>query len=252
MRKNVLKNISYMSKRFGNYITNLPIQIKRILFELVILIILLSILIPITIYHAEKQKLVIYTGNNLNEKKYPEYKELIDDLQRKHPNWQFTLFYTKLNWEEVIKEEGHSDKRSRPLNLIPQSFKYPEDWKCSIDKDKTFDNGSWYCASDKAIRYQMDPRNLLNDKDIFQLKEITFLNSACTVEGIMKKTENSFLEGETVADALIEAGKKANIDPYFIVSRLIQEQGRKGTKLSRGYTYQDKTVYNPFNIAASS
>lgn len=46
-----------MSKRFGNYITNLPIQIKRILFELVILIILLSILIPITIYHAEKQKI---------------------------------------------------------------------------------------------------------------------------------------------------------------------------------------------------
>lgn len=49
----------------------------------------------------------------------------------------------------------------------------------------------------------------------------------------------------------LDAGKKNDIDPYFIVSRLIQEQGKNGTKLSRGYEYNGQTVYNPFNIAAS-
>ena len=67
----------------------------------------------------------------------------------------------------------------------------------------------------------------------------------------MNKTENTFLEGESLAEAIIEAGEKNDIDPYFIVSRLIQEQGKNGTKLSRGYEYNGQTVYNPFNIAAS-
>mgnify|MGYP002919227110 FL=1 len=107
------------------------------------------------------------------------------------------------------------------------------------------------CASTKAIAYKMDPRNMLNSDDIFQLKELNFNEDAATKEGIMNKTENTFLEGESLAEAIIEAGEKNDIDPYFIVSRLIQEQGKNGTKLSRGYEYNGQTVYNPFNIAAS-
>ena len=41
------------------------------------------------------------------------------------------------------------------------------------------------------------------------------------------------------------------MDPYFIASRLIQEQGRKGTVLSQGYEYEGMTVFNPFNIRAT-
>ena len=40
------------------------------------------------------------------------------------------------------------------------------------------------------------------------------------------------------------------MDPYFIASRLIQEQGRDGTTLSRGCEYNDTVIYNPFNINA--
>ena len=40
------------------------------------------------------------------------------------------------------------------------------------------------------------------------------------------------------------------MDPYFIASRLIQEQGRQGTTLSKGYEYNGAIVYNPFNINA--
>ena len=91
---------------------------------------------------------------------------------------------------------------------------------------------------------------MLNSDDIFQLKELNFNEDAATKEGIMNKTENTFLEGESLAEAIIEAGEKNDIDPYFIVSRLIQEQGKNGTKLSRGYEYNGQTVYNPFNNAA--
>ena len=216
----------------------------------IILIILIIIGIFVMINESKKQKYVIYNGKNLNEEKYPQYKELIDTLKEKYPNWTFTLFYTKLDWNDVIENEGHKDGRTYPLNLIPDSSNYPEDWKCEADKDKRFDNGTWLCASDKAICYQMDPRNVLNEENIFQFKELKYEEGAQTVEGIESITKNTFLEGEDISNALIEAGKNANLDPYFIASRLIQEQGRDGTTLSLGYEYQEKTVYNPFNVNA--
>ena len=235
----VLKNIN----------KNTPKKIKAILIALLIMA-LIIILIFALLKESKKQKYVEYDGENLSESKYPGYKELIDKLLEEHPNWTFTLFYTKLDWEEVIENEGHSDSRIYPLNLIPDSSKYPEDWKCEIDRDKTYDNGTWLCASDKAIKSQMDPRNILNEENIFQFKELSYVENAQTIEGVNEITTGTFLEGESIANALIQAGKNANLDPYFIASRLIQEQGRDGTTLSKGYQYNEKIVYNPFNIRA--
>ena len=250
METNNLEKINNLIKNLKQIIKAIPLEIKIFLvIILVIIIVLVSILVIIR--EENKQKYEIYTGENLNEDKYPGYKELLDSLQENHPNWTLTLFYTRLDWEEVIANEGHSDSRINHLNLIPDSSEYPEDWRCEIDKDKRFDNGTWLCASDKAIRHQMDPRNILNNENIFQFLELKYTEGAQTVEGIKSLTEDSFLEGDSVAEALIQAGKNANVDPYFITSRLIQEQGRSGTVLSRGYEYDGVIVYNPFNIMAT-
>lgn len=224
-------------------------KLKMIIF-LVAIVILIFILININIKEQKRQKYIEYNGKNLSESKYPGYKELIDELKENHPNWTFTLFYTKLDWNEVIKNEGHKDNIKNPLNLIPDSSNYPEDWKCEIDRDKRFDNGTWLCASDKAIKNQMDPRNILNEENIFQFAELKYTEGAQTLDGINEITQDTFLEGDNISEAIIEAGKNANLDPYFIASRLIQEQGRKGTTLSRGYEYNDTIIYNPFNIRA--
>ena len=238
---------------FKKFINKLKENHKKIkLISMIILIIIIvCILIWLIVQESKKQKYVEYDGENLNESKYPGYKELIDELKQEHPNWTFTLFYTKLDWNEVIENEGHKDNITNPLNLIPDSSEYPEDWQCQIDKDKRFDNGTWLCASDKAIKCQMDPRNILSDENIFQFKELNYVENAQTKEGLEEITKNTFLEGNSISEALIEAGKKANLDPYFIASRLIQEQGRKGATLSKGYEYNGTVVYNPFNIRAT-
>ena len=129
-----------------------PKKVRNFIIAVVVLIII-SIGVQMIIEESRKQKYVEYDGENLNEAKYPGYKELIDKLLEEHPNWTFTLFYTKLDWNEVIKNEGHSDTRTYPLNLVPDSSSYPDDWKCEIDINKRFDNGTWMCASDKAIKY---------------------------------------------------------------------------------------------------
>ena len=226
-----------------------PKKVRNFIIAVVVLIII-SIGVQMIIEESRKQKYVEYDGENLNEAKYPGYKELIDKLLEEHPNWTFTLFYTKLDWNEVIKNEGHSDTRTYPLNLVPDSSSYPDDWKCEIDINKRFDNGTWMCVSDKAIKYKIDPRNVLNDNNIFQFKELNYVEGAQTAEGLKEITDGSFLEGDNISKALIEAGKNSNLDPYFIASRLIQEQGRDGTTLSKGYEYNGAIVYNPFNINA--
>ena len=245
------------NQKFKQIINNLIRTIKnkpkkvKIICGAIIAIILIIILIFVFIEENSKQKYVEYNGKNLSESKYPGIKELIDELQEKHPNWTFTLFYTRLDWDEVITNEGHSDDRISPLNLIPDSSDYPDDWQCEIDKGKIFDNGTWLCASDKAIKHQMDPRNILNEDNVFQFLELKYVENAQTVDGINEITSDTFLEGDSISEALIQAGKDAELDPYFIASRLIQEQGRDGTTLSRGYEYNGTIVYNPFNINAT-
>lgn len=236
--------------KLKNAIHHIPKPVK-IIVPIVVILILIICLVFVWIRESQKQKYVEYNGKNLSESKYPGYEELIDALQEEHPNWTFTLFYTRLDWNEVIANEGHKDNTEYPTNLIPDSTKYPEDWRCEIDKDRTFDNGTWLCASDKAIKHQMDPRNILNNKNIFQFAELKYVEGAQTKEGINEITKGSFLEGDSISEALIEAGRKANLDSYFIASRLIQEQGRDGTTLSRGYEYNGTIVYNLFNIKAT-
>ena len=213
MNSNNFKNVlNNLIINIRRIIKNIPLKVK-IIFVAIIILALICWGIIIAIKESQKQKYVEYDGENLKESKYPGYKEF-------------------------------------PLNLIPDSSEYPEDWECEIDKGKTFDNGTWLCASDKAIKYQMDPRNILNDDNIFQFAELKYVEGAQTKEGLNSITEGSFLEGDSISEALIQAGKNANVDPYFIASRLIQEQGRDGTTLSRGCEYNDTVIYNPFNINA--
>ena len=255
MKMNQFEKINNLIQRVKEIIKAIPTKIKVIsvlILVLIIVVVLISVsIIRVIEIERTKQKYEIYDGSNLDEYKYPGYKALIDTLQTAHPNWTFTLFYTRLDWEEVIANEGHSDTRLNPLNLIPDSSVYPEDWRCEVCGDKRYDNGTWLCASEKAIRHQMDPRNIINENNIFQFLELKYTEGAHTVDGIMSLTEGSFLDGISIAEALLQAGEKANVDPYFITSRLIQEQGRSGTALSRGYEYNGVIVYNPFNINAT-
>ena len=101
-RRNIKRIISNLIINLRNIIKRIPKRVKAILIAILI-VILIIILIVALIEESKKQKYVEYDGENLNESKYPGYKELIDELLEKHPNWTFTLFYTKLDWEEVIE-----------------------------------------------------------------------------------------------------------------------------------------------------
>ena len=93
-----MKNFEYRNRRKNNLIEkivslvrkNPQVFVKIIACILILIGIIISIVVLVE--ESKKQKYVEYDGSNINESRYPKYKELIDELQEKHPNWTFTLF----------------------------------------------------------------------------------------------------------------------------------------------------------------
>ena len=181
---------------------------------------------------------------NIDEAKYPGYKEALEKLKIAHPNWNFEFLYTGIKFSDAVAGEAKVHSR----NLVETS--YSGEWICSICGTKLYDSG-WYCASEKAIAYYLDPRNFLDDVNIFQFQDVnSYLEDACSIDGIKQKVQGSFLQN--YAEDINTACKNTNTNPYYIIARLFQEQGTKGTTIGKGMDGGDgKTYYNPFNIGAS-
>lgn len=191
--------------------------------------------------------------NSINSGEYPQIKEMIQQLKQQHPSWNFKILYTDIEWSEAIANEfvGHG---SSPRNLIPaNNSNYTGDWICPVcGPNKTYDTGSWLCASESAIKYMMDPRNSLNGSDIFQFLELSYNGyNMDTVRSMASKA--SFLNNDSCINTLISAGEKYNVNVYYLIARILQEQGSDGTVLSSGAGYNGQYVgyYNVFNIGAS-
>ena len=181
---------------------------------------------------------------NIDTSKYPGYKEKIQQLMNVHPNWNFEILYTGLTFDEVIR--GECSLHSR--NLVPTN--YGGEWVCSVCGTKLYDSG-WYCASEKAVAYYMDPRNFLDDNNVFQFLDLNeYSSDSVSLDGIQSKVSGTFLQN--YSNDINNACKNTNVNPYYIIARLIQEQGSKGTTIGTGMDGGDgKTYFNPFNIGAS-
>ena len=218
----------------------------------IIIIITIIIYNILTIFIQNKVYAVIQGVStdieNIDDTRYPGIKEKIKQLQSKYPNWKFKLLYTRLDWNDVITNEytGHG---TSPKNLVYKTSNYQGEWICSICGDKKYDNGSWRCTSEKAIKYMMDPRNSLNEEDIFQFEELT--NVGCDINTLQNMTRGTFLQGHE--EGIMNVANENNVNPYYVVARLIQEQGKDGSVLTAGKGYNGQYIgyYNSFNIAAS-
>ena len=190
-------------------------------------------------------------------------KAQIKDLQSKHPTWTFKVEYTDLTWEEVINGEhqGHSAS-TNPTNLVQAgSNSYGGLWICEICGKQRYDSGNWYCASMEALQYMMDPRNSLNDTDLFQFMQLSgfddFNND--TVRNTLKSMSSNYsVINDECVEAVIQAANTYHVDPYYIMAKILEEQSStsplytgsgitdsNGNVLYQGY-------YNLFNIGATA
>lgn len=220
---------------------------KKII-SIFLIVILLSALLIVNILQSSfaESNRYIYDGSNLDTSKYPGFKEKLDTLKANHPNWKFIIMETGLDFEQVIKAEytGHLDT---PKNLIQGKT---GEWICSICGDRVYDTGNWKCASEQAIRYYMDTRNWLVDSPyLFQFLATDYLET--TDDKVYGSLNGTFLYSRENASIINRVCREKNANPYYIIARLLQEQGNAGGATSKMVDTDGTVYYNLFNIGAS-
>ena len=110
----------------------------RILIIMILLYILMSALV---VCNAATAGTLSRDINSIDNNKYPGFKTQINDLKSKHSNYTFLVYYTGLDWNEVLTSEYQYHGVS-PLNLFQVGTKYNGMWQCPICGNKNYDNGS--------------------------------------------------------------------------------------------------------------
>ena len=202
-------------------------------------------------------------GSNILDD-YPGYSDLIDNLLKEHPNWTFTILFTGLDWDTVIRNETTA---SHGRNLVQNKS---GEWVCSVCGNKAYDNGSWRCASAATVSYYMDPRNSLYEDYIFQFENLKWVDGKYTIDGIEQIISDcDYLLTDTIsytntsgkkatikksyAQVIMDAAKAAGISPYHLATRIRHDQGpgNNASATATG-TYSGYTgYYNFLNVNAS-
>ncbi len=212
----------------------------------------------------------------LNEQNFPEsYREDLRKLHAKYPKWVFVADHVSNDWNEVVKNENVLGRSLISKNSI-SSWKSTEtkinsdgsysssyyDWYNNVWY--TTDGGNWVQASVELLEYTLDPRNFLNETNIFMFEKLSYDSRLHNRDGVVNVIGNSFMKNPThtltyegndytYADALMYAAQVSGVSPYHLASRIIQEQGTGGTGRSISGTISGyEGYYNYFNIGASA
>lgn len=114
------------------------------------------------------------------------------------------------------------------------------------------DNGNWYAASKQTVMFYVDPRNWFNEKTMFMFESLNF-NSAYQTAANTRKTilKGTFIDSDTFANYLYNAGKANDVSTFHLATRLIGEQGTSGSATAQMTDTDGTKYYNYFNIGAT-
>lgn len=167
---------------------------------------------------------------------------LMHNLQ---PSYRFQPYDTGISWTEMLDAQDHKDR-----SLI--SDYYSPGWV--EEGSPVYDGSSWRAAKREVISYFMDPRNFFDPVFLFQYEKLSYDPNIHTIDGVRSMVKGSFLEESDpdYASILLQAGLEANISPYFLTSRIIQEMGRNGESLlAFGTLPEHEGFYNFYNIGST-
>ena len=171
-------------------------------------------------------------------KGFPEsYAGRLAELQFCHQDWIFEpVGIADLSWDRIIEKELEPS-----VNLVVYADWAPDEWNDLKEKNytpyyakdaKAYDSGSWYQASRETIEYFMDPRNWLNEREIFMFETLQFDATSQTPEAVEKTLSKTFMANAkcsgtkgTFAELLMDVGRRLGVSPVFLAGRMASEQG---------------------------
>lgn len=109
-------------------------------------------------------------------------------------------------------------------------------------------NAGWVNASTSQLKYYINPENFM---DSYGINMFLRLDSYADIS---VNNINSMLKGKGLLEgkgqAFLDAAKKYNINPSYLAAHSLVETAGGTSKLSRGMSYNGKTVYNFWGISA--
>lgn len=196
----------------------------------------------------------------LSAQGFPEsYKPYLRSLHANYPNWIFRAAKTGLSWDAVLERESQVGTTLVASSAISSwKSKDPKAFDAETGKYVIFDSGGWVAASQEITAYYLDPRNFINPVGIFQFLTHSYDAETQSREGLSYVLAGTFLDAvfpeegfADYGDALMEAGRIAEVNPYVLASMILVEQGSSGTgKSISGSVSGYEGYYNYYNIGA--
>ena len=130
---------------------------------------------------------------------FPEsYKARLRALHTSYPQWVFRAQHTNLDFNTAVKEESKAGK-----TLVHTSSM--SSWKSVVDGAYNwdtstwvgYDGSAWVTASEEIVKYYMDPRNFLDETNVFQFLSHAYNSSSHKQEGLETMIKGTFLSGQT-------------------------------------------------------
>ena len=168
--------------------------------------------------------------------KFPKsYQTLLKKLHETNPKWIFVADVINTKFAEVVDKEANN------------ALSYLSPSACSALMSSTVNNTY---ANSNTIAYYMDPRNYLNEKDVFLFVDIDN-HGSYTQDGVKAVLSGTDLASGSYAKYILNAGSASDMNPYFLAGKIITETGGslKQTSISgKNSTYPG--IYNFYNIGA--
>ena len=187
-----------------------------------------------------------------------DYQSALNALHQAHPNWVFKPVYVGDTFSYAVNQQV-----TTPARALVSTY-YNECFRSMLDRDYNWQTNTWKQwepgwagASEETVRYYMDPRNFLNENDIFMFESLTYekYQEEGVVEAALANTfmANTNVPGEeyTYAWLFCWIGEKYDINPVALASRVRQEQGAGTSDLISGKYSGYEGLYNYFNIQAT-
>ena len=137
---------------------------------------------------------------------FPEsYRPYLTGLHNAHPSWNFEAVNTGLDWNYVQNQENVYRRSMTDSKNSYDRSKASGCYNAETDTYICLEGGSWYQAAPELVAYYMDPRNFLNETDIFQFERLSFDPALQTAAGV---TINEALQIRAARPSTIPASRR--------------------------------------------
>lgn len=148
------------------------------------------------------------------------YKPALRYLHSRYPKWKFVAAPANQNWTVSIDQQLANLASNTSQYYDGSPFHDP--YLYMVRNWTLIDAGHNYPANRAGISYFMDPRNFLNETDIFQFEQLTYDRAVHNLSGV-KAVLGTNPDLLAMAPALMTAAEQTGVSPYFLASRIKQE-----------------------------